>query len=507
MHRRVMQVFDAARIVVRDGRIPRPLRWGGAFALLPIPGPVDEAALLVVGVVLWLFYRDQFREAWEAARTPTANEALAMDVDMRGSRRRRWIAVAMTTIAVAAALVVFAKLVGRVYYDPAVAAVAGSGSVPDFGVFYLAADAVRHLGDPYALGLPQGWLGYVYPPLLAFAMTPLTLLPFQTAVTVWALLSILSIVVALRILGVRDWRCYPIALLWPFTREALEFGTIDAPLVLALAAAWRYRDVPIRASASAGFLIAVKLFLWPLALWFALTRRARTAAGVVAAAALLVLVPWAFIHFQGLATYPDLLRQVAGQQDGTYSIASVIAELGFASKFAGTVSIVVGVCLLYLAYRASGERGQGERARDARSFTLTITAALALTPIVWNHYLLLLLVPVAIARPRLSVLWFVPLALNGLYLVHGYGPSPDGVMPLVALLGLVAVTITLALEAQSERTSRAVKPVWVKATPVIAPGLAVLAVLLLIFVALPERFNDKPYNPLGRDTSMVQRTQ
>jgi len=415
--------------------------------------------------------------------------------------------VGATTIVVSATLVVFAKLVGRVYYDPALAAVAGWGSVPDFGVFYVAADAVRNLGNPYAVGLPQGWLGYVYPPLLAFLMTPLTLLSFQTAVTVWALLSILCVVVALRLLGVRDWRCYPIALLWPFTREALEFGTIDAPLVLALAASWRYRDVPFRASASTGFLIAIKLFLWPLALWFALTRRARTAAFVIAAAVLFTFIPWAFIHFQGLATYPDLLRQVAGQQDGTYSIASLFAELGFASKFAGTVSIVVGVCLLYLAYRASGERGQGKRARDARSFTLAIAAALALTPVVWNHYLLLLLVPVAIGRPRLSVLWLVPVALNGLYLVHGYGPSPDGVMPLVVLLGIVAFTITYALEAQSEQTSHAVKPVWVKARPVIAPALAVVAVLVLIFVAVPEKFNDKPYNPLGSDTSMLQGTR
>ena len=55
----------AVTIVVRDGRIPRPLRWGAAFSALPIPGPIDEAVLILVGGVLWLFYRDQFREAWQ----------------------------------------------------------------------------------------------------------------------------------------------------------------------------------------------------------------------------------------------------------------------------------------------------------------------------------------------------------------------------------------------------------------------------------------------------------
>ena len=54
-------------IVVRDGRIPRPLRWGAAFGALPVPGPFDEAVLLVVGGILWLFYRKQLREAWRNA--------------------------------------------------------------------------------------------------------------------------------------------------------------------------------------------------------------------------------------------------------------------------------------------------------------------------------------------------------------------------------------------------------------------------------------------------------
>jgi hypothetical protein len=56
------------RIVVRDGRIPRPLRWSGALGLAPVPGPFDEIVLLLVGGVLWLFYRQQLREAWRQAQ-------------------------------------------------------------------------------------------------------------------------------------------------------------------------------------------------------------------------------------------------------------------------------------------------------------------------------------------------------------------------------------------------------------------------------------------------------
>jgi hypothetical protein len=57
----------AAKVVIRDGRIPRPLRWAGMIGLLPVPGPFDEIVLLLVGGVLWLFYRDQLTEAWRQA--------------------------------------------------------------------------------------------------------------------------------------------------------------------------------------------------------------------------------------------------------------------------------------------------------------------------------------------------------------------------------------------------------------------------------------------------------
>lgn len=54
----------AVRLLARDGRIPRPVRWLAVIGLLPIPGPVDEAILLLVALVLALFYRDLMREAW-----------------------------------------------------------------------------------------------------------------------------------------------------------------------------------------------------------------------------------------------------------------------------------------------------------------------------------------------------------------------------------------------------------------------------------------------------------
>lgn len=54
-------------MMIRDGRIPRPIRWLGALALLPVPGPFDEAALLLVTAILIVFYKREMRDAWRRA--------------------------------------------------------------------------------------------------------------------------------------------------------------------------------------------------------------------------------------------------------------------------------------------------------------------------------------------------------------------------------------------------------------------------------------------------------
>jgi hypothetical protein len=63
----VARTIRAVKLLARDGRIPKPLRWAVAIGLLPIPGPVDEAVLLLVALALWLFYRKTLNEAWRSA--------------------------------------------------------------------------------------------------------------------------------------------------------------------------------------------------------------------------------------------------------------------------------------------------------------------------------------------------------------------------------------------------------------------------------------------------------
>jgi hypothetical protein len=61
------RLLRALKLAAKDPRIPRPVRAVAAFGLLPIPGPLDEAALLLIAPVLGLFYRAELADAWRRA--------------------------------------------------------------------------------------------------------------------------------------------------------------------------------------------------------------------------------------------------------------------------------------------------------------------------------------------------------------------------------------------------------------------------------------------------------
>jgi hypothetical protein len=73
--KRTRQTIRAVRLLARDGRIPRPLRWLAVLGLMPVPGPFDEAILLVVAGLLFAFYRDAMLDAWRRAGLPTGTDS------------------------------------------------------------------------------------------------------------------------------------------------------------------------------------------------------------------------------------------------------------------------------------------------------------------------------------------------------------------------------------------------------------------------------------------------
>ena len=278
--------------------------------------------------------------------------------------------------------------------------------------------------------------GYVYPPQLAIVLVPLAWLPVAVAGLLASVASAACVAGTLWILRVRDWRCYAAAFLWMPSMSGVLLANLSLPLALAAALAWRYRDRTWPIAASLGLAVSAKLFLWPLLVWTVSTRRLRATLLAVTLGLAVTLAAWAAIGFDGLTGYPDLLRRLNEiQAANSYSFVGISSSLGLGTGVGDVFAITVGGILL-AACVVFGRRGD-----DLRSFTCAIAATLVLSPIVWVHYLVLLLPPVAIARPRLSPLWFLPLVV-WLSPRPGYPVGYETFVP--AVVAAVAFGILLA---------------------------------------------------------------
>ncbi|MGH3111052.1 MAG: glycosyltransferase family 87 protein [Gaiellaceae bacterium] len=310
------------------------------------------------------------------------------------------------------------------------------GKVTDFeNVFHVAAQAVLDGENPYpspdseivALGK-----AYVYPPLTALAAVPTTLLSAQTAGILVMALLYLVVAGTLAVLGIRDWRCYGVAFLWPPVISAVQTGNITLLLGLAAALTWRLRDSARGGGAALGASLAAKFILWPLGVWLAVTRRSAALAYSFVIAAALIVASWAVIAFAGVSDYVELLRRLQDiEREQGYTAYALGLDLGLTPGAASAVWFAVaGASLAAVVFLA-------RRGDERRAFVVAVGAALACSPIVWLHYFALLLVPVAVASPQLGVAWFVPL------LMYGSTGTYNGT-PLQTALTLVAAALTIA---------------------------------------------------------------
>jgi hypothetical protein len=112
----------------------------------------------------------------------------------------------------------------------------------------------------------------------------------------------------------------------------------------------------------------------------------------------------------------------------SYSVQSLLISLHVPTStselMAGVVAVATVFALVLLRRRG-----------DDVTFAAAVVAALIATPILWNHYLVLLVVPIALARPRLAPLWLLPVVL-------WVTPHPEsvGVVWRIALvLGVIGI--------------------------------------------------------------------
>ena len=321
----------------------------------------------------------------------------------------------------------------------------GDSQAADFHFnYYYAAEAIRDGRDFYPThgfvvrGPNDLIIDYVYPPLVALLTVPWALLPVGVAESLFQFLLIGVFLTTLFLLGVRDWRCYGLAFLWPPVTDAISTGNISILLGFAAALVWVYRDRPRAAGAALGVSIAAKIFLWPLTLWLAVTRRMRAAVWSVVVAAVVLTASWAVVGFRGLTDYPDLVRRLSDRMDERgYTIYALATDLGLPSDAAW--ALWFGTAVLVLA----GSVVLARRGDEKRGFVLALTAAIAFSPIVWLHYLSLVLVAVAVARPRLAPVWFLGIPLQVVVTTGVYNGSTFQTASVLVLIA-AAVALTLA---------------------------------------------------------------
>jgi hypothetical protein len=325
-------------------------------------------------------------------------------------------------------LALTAAIIGAVVLGLAMTIFVGSAG---FGYDFAAYDsAARRLaaGEPlyladtaarYAAGEYEGL--YLYPPPLAIALIPLTIMPPETATLVWMLVRAAMLVGACAILPVSGWiraATFSVACLSYPVLFDLNLGNISLVIFALAAVAWRWMDTPPAALAHAS-LVAVR---FPFGIFFVewlVERRWRTLAWTIGAGLALIALSLPIVGVGTYLDYVTILRDLPDISTGPHnlSLKSFALAIGAPDAVAGGLNIVgYAAGLGAVAYAAL-------RRDRATAFVVTATATLLVAPFIHPHYLVLLLLPAAWLTAS-GHAWALALPLLGWL--------PDPILPLVA---------------------------------------------------------------------------
>ena len=320
-------------------------------------------------------------------------------------------------------IVLLAFLYAAFYLLPLVAPHAPRAD--DFQDYLFAARQLTTGGDPYAnfirIHVPWDWSlssGYLYPPLFAALLIPLTWLPGDLAVRLWLFLMQVcifgSLAIVYRQIG-RPSRGELIALgavlltFFPLINSAAT-GAMNAILLLLLTCAWAYwlRHRDVTSGMLAGLAAVMKLF--PLALmpylawrrhWRLLTALGLTTVAGLALGFVITRVDHNIYYFR------DMLPHLAigtGYRENQ-SLAGFTARLcnpstadaGGNAGWCGRLldwPLVAGVIGLVL-YETS------RLSRSGLEFALAIAALPLISSVTWSFHLVLLILPITLLIRRL----------------------------------------------------------------------------------------------------------
>jgi len=264
--------------------------------------------------------------------------------------------------------------------------------------------AARRLLDGQALydpgvDLAGGFAVFLYPPPFALAFVPFALLPDGVALAAWLALLGAAFLAGIALLPVRRdvrWLVLLLAgLQWPFL-YTMKLGQVTPLLFLAFAAGWRWLDRPavLAGAMSAGTAIKLQpalLFAWAVVerRWRAVVLGVAVLAGL-ATAATIVTGPAAW------ADYAALLGRVSAPVTTPHNFTpgAIAWQAGASEALATAIQwlslVAVGLVTAFSWFRRD----------DETSYVVTVVATQLLSPVLWDHYAVVLLIPVALLLER-----------------------------------------------------------------------------------------------------------
>lgn len=309
----------------------------------------------------------------------------------------------------------------------------------DFLAYHAAASRV-FAGEPlYDMSYAEtGGFGlFYYPPTFGPLVLPFGLLAADAAVWAWTVLLVAAFLVGVALLPVPAKVRWLILLLgglsWPVA-YAIKLGQVGPLLFLAFVAGWRWLGDPVRLGLSAAVGAAIKIQPGLVLAWALLAGRLRTVAvGAVVLAALAALATLV----AGVGSWSDFLTLVVRVSDPittehNFTPGAVAYQLGVARHLAALLQAASTALALLVVIVAA------LRASPVAGYQAAIVASQLISPVLWDHYAVLLLVPVA---------WLVSIGWRWAALVPLLTPValvtivPAVVYPVAFWVTLVAVVL------------------------------------------------------------------
>jgi Glycosyltransferase family 87 len=317
----------------------------------------------------------------------------------------------------------------------AILASAGSTLGYDYQAYVQAAQRLldgQPLYDP-AVDVAGGFAIFLYPPPYAIAFVPFALIG-PAGMGLWTGLLIACIVAAIALMPTSATIRWAVLLLagldWPVV-YSIKLGQVGPILLLLFVLGWRWLERPAALGTTIGLGALVKVQPFLLVGWAALARAWRAAAVAVAVVAVGCLVSLPFVGVGAWADYVALLRSVSEPvtTPHNFTVGAVLYQAGASASVANAIQWA-GVVATLLAVVVGARR-----LTFAGGFVVAAVASQLVSPLLWDHYAVILLLPTALLLAH-GARWAVaiPLATS----VPLIWIVPAAVYPIVFWVALVA---------------------------------------------------------------------